>query len=251
MKLLKKLVMYICVALIVIFVCFTFSKTFAFKNNTNTNAPEVTTDLIKELYTYLPSKEIGNTQTLYNTYYLTINNISYVTQALMVYNYLVNNDNFKFKTVNDTEKINLNIDGNILYKITKEDFLNTIYYLFGTVKNYYDTDFTINSNLKAKFFNDNYYIYEDAKENNVVYYKELESYTVTDSRETIKLIEYYLRCDKQTKQCFDKEGSDIPVSYIKYSENLDITSIKNYLKYYEHVFEYNKDHYIWKSTQSI
>lgn len=251
MKLLKKLVMYICVALIVVLVCFTFSKTFAFKNNTKTDAPEITTDLIQELYSYLPTKEIGNVQTLYNTYYLTINNISYITQALMAYNYIITYDEFKLKTVTNEENINLNLKGNILYKITKEDFVNTINQLFGTTKNYYDTDLTINSKLKVKFINDNYYIYEEPTNNNIVYFKGLESYTVTDSRETIKLIEYYLRCDKETKLCYDKEGSDNPVSYIKYSDNLDVSSIKNHLKYYEHVFTYNKDHYIWKSTQSI
>ena len=160
MKLIKKLVMYICVALIVGLICFTFSKTFAFKSDDNSAIPEIDTNLITKLYTYLPSKEIGDTQTLYNTYYLTINNISYITQGLMTYNYIINYDEFKLKTVPEEEKNNLNIEGTILYKITKKDFINALTYLFGTNERYYDTDFKINSKLKAKFKNDNYYIYE-------------------------------------------------------------------------------------------
>ena len=143
MKLIKKLVMYICVALIVGLICFTFSKTFAFKSDDNSAIPEIDTNLITKLYTYLPSKEIGDTQTLYNTYYLTINNISYITQGLMTYNYIINYDEFKLKTVPEEEKNNLNIEGTILYKITKEDFINTLTYLFGTNKRYFDTDFKI------------------------------------------------------------------------------------------------------------
>ena len=251
MKLIKKLVMYICVALIVGLICFTFSKTFAFKSDDNSAIPEIDTNLITKLYTYLPSKEIGDTQTLYNTYYLTINNISYITQALMTYNYIINYDEFKLKTVPEEEKNNLNIEGTILYKITKEDFINTLTYLFGTNERYYDTDFKINSNLKAKFKNDTYYIYEENTIDNIIYYKGLDSYTLTDNRETIKLNEYYLRCNKETKECFDKEGSDTPVSYIKYSENLDINSIKDKIKRYEHVFKYESDHYIWISTEGI
>ena len=50
---------------------------------------------------------------------------------------------------------------------------------------------------------------------------------------------------------FDKEGSDTPVSYIRYSENLDINSIKDKIKRYEHVFKYESDHYIWISTEGI
>ena len=251
MKLIKKLVRYICVALIVGLICFTFSKTFAFKSSDNNTIPEIDSNLINKLYTYLPSKEIGNTQTLYNTYYLTINNISYITQGLMTYNYMLNNDEFKLKTVPEEEKNNLNIEGNILYKITKEDFINALTYIFGTNKRYFDTDFTINSKLKAKFKNDNYYIYEENSIDNIIYFKGLQSYTVTDNRETIKLIEYYLRCNTETKECFDKEGSDTPVSYIRYSENLDINSIKDKIKQYEHVFKYESDHYIWSSTQGI
>ena len=99
--------------------------------------------------------------------------------------------------------------------------------------------------------NDNYYIYEENTIDNIIYYKGLDSYTLTDNRETIKLNEYYLRCNKETKECFDKEGSDTPVSYIRYSENLDINSIKDKIKRYEHVFKYESDHYIWISTEGI
>ena len=222
-----------------------------FKSDDNSAIPEIDSNLITKLYTYLPSKEIGDTQTLYNTYYLTINNISYITQGLMTYNYIINYDEFKLKTVPEEEKNNLNIEGTILYKITKEDFINALTYLFGTNERYYDTDFKINSNLKAKFKNDNYYIYEENTIDNIIYYKGLDSYTLTDNRETIKLNEYYLRCNKETKECFDKEGSDTPVSYIRYSENLDINSIKDKIKRYEHVFKYESDHYIWISTEGI
>ena len=122
--------------------------------------------------------------------------------------------------------------------------------------NYYILDFKIDENKSAKIKDgyDYLYIYESNNEldDNIIYYKGLDSYTVENGNESIKIIEYFLKCNKTTKVCYDNEGTNEAVNNnIKYSENLNINEYKDKLKRYEHKFSYIDGHYKFVSTKEI
>lgn len=251
----KKLVAYLIVILSVIIIAFLFWKIFKFDKKVNVEYPEVTEADIKEIYKFFPERNYNAGPSFYIGSYLASNNIGYSTISLVTYNYIERNNPFKFETITEEDISLVGKDYKLLYKINKDYFLEMVKYIFKET-NYYILDFKIDENKSAKIKDeyDYLYIYESNNEldDNIIYYKGLDSYTVENGNESIKIIEYFLKCNKTTKVCYDNEGTnEIVNNNIKYSENLNINEYKDKLKRYEHKFSYEDGHYKFVSTREI
>lgn len=250
----KKLVLYLIVIIAVIIISFLFLKIFRFDKKVNIEYPEVSESDINELYKLFPEKNLNSGTSFYIGSYLTSNNVSYSTISIVTYNYIERTNPFKFESITE-EDINLvKTEHKLLYKINKDYFLETAKYIFGKT-NYYIIDFKIDEN-KSATIRENYnylYIYEtnNKVDENIIYYKGLNSYTVENGNESIKIIEYFLKCNKTTKICYDDENSNPVVSSIKYSENLNINEYKDKIRKYEHKFSYKDGHYEYISTRQV
>lgn len=251
----KKFVLYIIVFITALLIVFLFTKIFKFDKKITTEYPEVTETEINELYKLFPEKNINNNTTFYMGSYVSNTNINYTDMSLIAYNYIERTDNFKFESITKEDENLVGEGYKLLYKIDKEYFLKTVEYIFGKT-NYYIIDFKIDETKSAKIKDDyNYiYIYEanNSYDSNIVYFKGLESYTVENGNESIKIIEYFLKCNKTTKICYDNEGQSESINNnITYSENLNIKDYKDKLKKYEHKFCYEDGHYRYESTKQI
>lgn len=251
----KKLIIYLIVIILAITIVFLFLKIFKFDKKVNTEYPEVTEADIKEIYKLIPEKNYNAGSSFYVGSYLTSNNIGYSTISLVTYNYIERTNPFKFEVITENDVNLVGKNYKLLYKINKEYFLEMVKYIFKET-NYYILDFKIDENKSAKIKDgyDYLYIYESNNEldDNIIYYKGLDSYTVENGNESIKIIEYFLKCNKTTKVCYDNEGTNEAVNNnIKYSENLNINEYKDKLKRYEHKFSYIDGHYKFVSTKEI
>lgn len=254
-KLGKKILLYFIVAIVVVTLCFLFLKVFAFDKEKEEKGPipEITEELIDELYSYLPKTTHNNVATLYTSYYTTISNLSYSVVGNMVNQYIMLNDEFKLEKLTEEELKSANINGKPLYKISEEVFMDCLEQVFGKIK-YSPTSFDINNKTTATFKEKYFYVYsKDSEfEDTNVYFKKRHSYTIANDGNTIKINEYFLKCDTKTLECFNTEGPNSQInSYIKYDSNIKIEDYKDRLKEYEHVFEYADGHFHWVSTQGI
>lgn len=253
MNLIKKIIMYIVVILIVLGLGFMFIKVFAFDKNENIEVPdipEVTDTLVKKLYNVLPTTNRFSQYSVYTGEYKTKSSTSYNAMGTITFNYINIFDEFSPELVSEEERNNIN--GNVLYKVNKDIFLKDSKNILGPEVSFKPESLEISDNEKIKLINDYYYVYEVPKEESeYVYYKIYDSYTLTDNKQIIKIYEYYLRCNKNTSICYNTEKDDDMNNYIKYQENINVLDYKDHLKKFEHVFEYDKNHYYWKSTQGI
>ena len=251
MKLGKKIFVWILVFLFVIATVFLFTKIFEFRATSQDKAPEVTEELVNKLYSYLPKENDFGVSTMYTTYYTTNQNINYSVMSMMAYNYISNYDSFKLENISDAEFKSLKVGGTPLYKISKDNIWKVIYTIFGNEAKYSFGDFNINATTAGKFANDYYYIYKKNSDidNNYVIFNNKLSYTITDNNKTIKIYDYYLKCDITTKLCYNDERSTISNSYFKYKDNLNVLEGKNNLKQYEHTFKYENGNYYWVSSE--
>ena len=251
----KKLVIYLIVMISVILIAFLFIKIFKFDKKVITEYPEVTENDIKEIYKLFPEKNYNAGPSFYIGSYLASNNVSYSIISLVTYNYIERTNPFKFETITKEDTNLVGSNYKLLYKINKDYFLEMAKYIFKET-NYYILDFKIDENKSAKIKDeyDYLYIYESNNklDDNIIYYKGLDSYTVENGNESIKIIEYFLKCNKTTKVCYDNEGTNEVVNNnIKYSEDLNINDYKDKLKRYEHKFSYEDGHYKYVSTRQV
>ena len=252
MKIVKKIFMYLIVVIAVLLIGFLFMKIFKFDKKTNIEYPEISEEKIAEMYKLFPKKNYNPGASFYTGSYLTSSNVGYSTKSLVAYNYIERTHAFKFEKITK-EDASLLSEYKLLYKIDKEYFKKMVTYIFGE-SNYYILDFKIDETKSAKV-KDEYkyvYIYETNNEidNDIIYYKGLESYTVENGNESIKIIEYFLKCNKTTRVCYNDESNN-QVSNITYSENLNIKDNMDKVKKYEHKFSYINNHYEYVSTRVV
>lgn len=248
----QKIIITIMGLVLALIILLLFTKVFKFDKKDTTKYPEVTETQIKELYELFSVKDYNNNVSFYIGNYITNNNINYSVISIVTYDYIQRTNPFKFETITTEDE---NITENkyeLLSKINKEYFLETVKYLFGKT-NYYLIDFKIDATKSAKIKDDYEYLYiyetDNKVDDNIIYYKGLESYTVENSNESIKLIEYFLKCNKTTKICYNTEGqNEVVNNKVKYSEGMDISTYINDLQKYEHKFVYENDHYRYEST---
>ncbi len=253
MKIVKKLIVYLVVPLVVLGIAFLFYKLFSFDKNENidnTYVPDVTEKDALKLYNVLPTTSYNVSYTIYTGDYQTKSNTSYNTMGSMTINYIKNYDEFVLEAASQEEQ-NL-IDNNILYKISKDIFLKNSKKILGSEVSFNPDNLEIGDNIRVKLLDNTYYVYEtEPKETDFVYYKMYKSFTVLNNNKTIKIYDYYLRCNKTSGICYDTEKDEDVNKDITYKENLNILDYKNSLKQFEHLFEYEDDHYYWKSTQGV
>ena len=256
----KKWILYIVVALLVVLLCLLFVTIFGFEKDTKPTEeelPEVTTDLIDQLYSYLPLNEMG-LHTMYTGYYNTINNISNDIILSMVYEYIVNNDEFKLENTSIDEMLSSQVISNAsditpLYKV-KVSEINAIFpKIFGSEAKFKIADFRYDYKTLAKVDSDKeyFYIYNNTPLNtdkNDIVFKSITKYAVTENNRAIEIYDYYLKCDLNTNNCYNDEEKRLLNSSIKYTENFDINNYQDKLMIYKHTFKYEDGYYYWFSS---
>lgn len=247
----NKFLFIIATTLLAVLILMVLVKLFVFDKNKQ-EVEEIPESLIKELYSYIDINNVTNNSTYYFPHYLDNQNIDSSVVSKMTYNYIKNYDNLKIKVVNDEDKKLFTKNGTLETKISKSVFLEKAKYLVDK-NNYYLEDFDIDSETSAYVSEDNVYIYKrnDIKDNEYIYYRGLMSYTVMDNNDTIKITEYYLNCNKNTKECFNGDSNNKVKSGITYSETLDPSKKTGNLVKYTHTFKKEDGHYKWVNVEPL
>ena len=258
----KKIVIFIGVILLVIGACFGFYKLFNFEKEneeSKTSIDEIGESTIKELYSYLLNDNVLEYDGVHSIHYVLGTNLGsqnarYVQAT--IYQYILNYDEFNLETLTQEELAQVmdnTSNCTALYKISLDAFLSAAKKVYGEEIEFRSTDFDYSQNIKAKFINDYYYIYDNNNivEKNYIEFKDITRYALTENNTVIKIYDYYLKCDLETKQCFnDEDRADLNASIV-YSDNFDINNYLNYLVTYEHSFKYNEEtdsFYYYSST---
>lgn len=258
----KKIAIFTGVVILVIGACFGFVKLFNFEKNNEeekTNIDEIGEDTIQRLYSYLLNDNALEYDGVHSVHFIVSTNLAnqntrYI-QA-MIYQYILNYDASVLEalTKEELDKI-LNSDNNYtpLYKVSLNKFTEAAKIILGPDIEFKSTDFEYNKNIKVKFIDDYYYIYDNNNNltNNYVEYKKITRYALTENNTIIKIYDYYLKCDLETKLCYnDEDRADLNNSII-YSDNFNIDNYINNLVTYEHSFKYDKNtdnFYYYSST---
>ena len=78
----------------------------------------------------------------------------------------------------------------------------------------------------------------------------MDRYLVTDNNATIKIYDYYLKCNIETNICYNDERNRYINNNVKYTEDLNLDNYTNYLTTYEHTFKYDNGNYYWVSSNA-
>lgn len=259
----RKIIIYVVVILLVAVLCIVFLNVFDFEKDEKVNktTPEVTEELIHQLYSYIPKNEMG-LHTMYTGNYNTINNISNDIVQSMIYEYIENYDQFQLEYTTIDELVSEDIllsteqvaDITPLYKVKVDVFKEAFPLIFGQEESFRIADFRYNYDTVAKInpTADYYYIYHNAPlstDKNDVVFRDITKYAVTDEGQTIEIYDYYLKCDLNTNNCYDNEDKTKMNNLVKYSTNFDINSVIDNLAVYKHSFKYEDGYYYWYSSE--
>ena len=216
----NKFLFFIAVVLLAVLVLMIMVKIFIFDKNKE-KLPEVPDSVINELNSYLDIKNVNNDVTFYMDQYIDSKNLGYVAIGNVAYNYIKRYDNLKIEVVSEDDKKVFNKEGVLDTKIKLEDFKKVI----------------------------------APKVSNNAYYHGMLSYTMMDNNNTIKITEYYLGCDKETKYCYNNQSYDKNMlkknNYVLYDDMLDVSTITEKLKKYVHTFKKVDEHYKWFSVEPV
>ena len=257
--------MCIIAVILVIAICIIFINVFAFEDKPTNNpskdeTPEVTEDLVNQLYSYIPENEMG-LHTMYTGYYNTINNINNDIILSMIYEYLLEFDEFSLETTSLSELTNKSIllstdninDLNPLYKIRFDVIKNTFSKIFGEKQTFKIANFRYNYNTLGRIDNTEEYLYIfnntplETDKSDIVF-RGITKYAVTDNNKTIEIYDYYLRCDLNTNNCYNDEGKKQLNNNIKYQDNFDILNYLDKTVTYKHIFKFENDYFYWFSS---
>ena len=248
----QKIILTITSIILAILLLIIFGKVFKFERNKE--VPEGNTvpeTLIDDLYSYLPTANDYGLETVYNGYYSSFSGLSPAIVEQMIINYLVKHDSDKVESLSEVELRTVidNTSTRPLYKISNDNMMYGLKKVFGENKTFRVTDVSIDYNTKAYFRNNYLYVFTDQSNmtNNYEIYKGKISYSVDDDK-TIKIVDYYLKCDKLTNVCYNDEKQKNVNDKVTYSSNLKITDYINDLQQYQHVFKLNNTDYYWESS---
>ena len=257
----RKVVMYLLVFILVVVICLGFLKFFGFESNKNNDSSsEINEKLVLKLYSYLIDVNASKVTSMYNGNYASYNSLSYDSILIMVYEYIKTYDEFELEITTIDELLNNNIINNQngitpLYKIKITEFEKVFKIIFGKNEKLNLIDFTYNINTFFKLDANKmyYYVYtnNESKDNNEVVFKEMLRYAVTDNNQTVKIYDYYLKCDINSLNCYNDDKLSKLNNKIKYNSSINIDSYKNSLITYEHTFIYEDGNFHWKSSQVI
>lgn len=261
----KKIIMCVIAALLVIAICIIFVTVFDFEKEQDPQITpnNVTEELINQLYSYIPTNEMG-LHTMYTGYYNTINNISNDIIESMIYEYILEFDEFKLESVTFEEMTSAGVLNNSdntndlqpLYKVNVSVFNETFPKIFGTEATFRIADFRYNYNTLGRLDdNSNYfYIFNNTPlqtDKNDIVFRNITKYAVTDNNNTIEIYDYYLKCDLNTNNCYNDEEKRLLNNSIKYSDNFNINDYLNNVVTYKHTFKYENDYYYWFSSDLV
>lgn len=255
----KKIIITVLVIILVIGISYAFINLFNFEGSneeTYKNNIEVTEEEIHKLYSYLLKDNSLEFEAMHSNHYSSNSNISNYVKKSMIYQYLLNYDEFSLEILTKEElsaALPNSINYTPLYKISTIKMEETLYKLFGPNASLNDGDFEYSKSIKGSWQNDYYYIYDtnNQTETNFIEYKNMTRYSVSESE--VKIYDYYLKCDTITNKCYNDERRASINNSISYNSNFNINNYLNNLVTYEHVFKYNNDtlEFYWYSSQVI
>ena len=247
----QKTILTITSILLAILLLIIFGKLFRFEKNKAVSKETIDEKIIDDLYSYLPKANDYGLETVYNGYYSSFTGLSPVVIEQMIISYLVSHDSSKVENLSNVElqSITQNESANPLYKISNDNMIYGLKMVFGSDKTYKFTDVSIDYDTKAYFRNNNLYVFSDKSglTSNYQIYKGIVSYSVDDDK-TVKIVDYYLKCDKITKTCYNDEKLREVNNKVTYSSNLNINNYISNLKQYVHVFKLSNNNYYWESS---
>lgn len=257
----QKIIMYLLVIVLVVIICFGFVKFFGFESNKEKNKTnDINEELVLKLYSYLIDVNASKVTSMYNGNYASYNSLSYNSILIMIYEYIKTYDDFELEATTIDELLNNSIidiqDGVIpLYKIKIEEFEKVFKIIFGNGEklNLIDFSYDINTFFKLDSNKTYYYVYTNniSEENSDVVFKEMLRYAVTDNNKTIKIYDYYLKCDVNNQNCYNDDKLSKLNNKVKYNSSININQYINDLVTYEHTFIYEDGYFHWKSSQVI
>lgn len=255
---LKKILMYLIVALLVIGVGIAFVVIFNFDNPQEEVVPEMTEDEVFKLYNSIPENPMGYGAT-YSAYYTEYNNLSNTVVLSAIYEYILDYDASKLTSIT-TADLPSNIVNNTnygkitpLYKVSISTFEEFFPKLFGKDKldKMKIEDFRYDYQTLAEIVDGYYYIFmADPLETNTndIVFHDMTKYLVTENNKTIEIYDYYLKCDLNTNNCYNDERKTELNSQVKYSPNFNINNYIDNLVIYKHTFNYEDGYYYWYSS---
>ncbi len=225
----KKIGIFLIIGILVIILIIFLSKVFSFQDNKEENLNEITEELISKLYSYIPQSIYFDT--VYSGNYTNKNILNNSAIELMAYNYLEEN-----KLFND--------------KVKREDFQKALFEVFGENIAYKPKDIQISPTTSLVFENDTFTKSnkEIIKNNDYVIFNDKTIYTVMANKNII-ITDYYLKCNKLTKVCYNDEKESEINNYYKYSDDLESSLNKDNLRKYNHTFIYKDGKYYWEKTE--
>lgn len=248
MKIGKRIVLYLVTVLCVIFAILLFIKFFTFDKKLE--ALEISEEDVMSVYSLVPDYYTYSSTFYSSLDYLAINNVSSDGIVQMTYRYLVKNDEFSFETINDTDKEKFE-SLELINKIKKSTFDNTVNKLFNEPHYTINKDVKVDSDKSLRYEENGEYLYIYKNKNevpsNIKVYKGLYSYTLEDSNNVLKIKEYYLICNTESKECFNNESMSSKSS-ITYREDLDVIEVMDRLTKFEHEFKYIDGNFKYTST---
>ena len=255
---LKKILMYLIVALLVIGVGIAFVVIFNFDNPQEEVVPEITEDEVFKLYNSIPENPMGYGAT-YPAYYTQYNNLSNTVVLSAIYEYILDYDASKLTSIT-TADLPSNIVNNTnygkitpLYKVSTSTFEEFFPKLFGKDKldKMKIEDFRYDYQTLAEIVDGYYYIFmADPLETNTndIVFHDMTKYLVTENNKTIEIYDYYLKCDLNTNNCYNDERKTELNSQVKYNPNFNINNYIDNLVIYKHTFNYEDGYYYWYSS---
>ena len=251
----QKAILYVTAIILSILIFIIFGKSFRFERGKEKPTTTVDKVLIDELYTYIPDSNDYKMDGIYSKYSSIYNiNISVVEQ--MIINYLNNNSKDKLQSITDTDLFNIGVDVTYikpLYKISNKDLTYGLERVFGNNTNNINfRDAYIDKNTRTKYFDNNLYVYNYEPEltDDSVVFRKYNKYTISNDK-TIKIYDYYLKCDKSTNICYNDDRETIVNNLVTYSDSFNIENYLDKLQQYEHTFKFANDSYYWDSTKMI
>lgn len=259
----KKILIFVIVIIFVIGICFAFIKLFDFENSEEeNNVPEIVVneELVDKLYSYLIENNEMELNALHSAFYTTYNTLSVDAIQTMIYQYIINYDEFALETLTPQELgsiVNNSSGFTPLYKISLDVFLDNLSTIFGPDITFTPKTFNYSKNIRAHYDEETnyYYIYNLNNEEEITFteYKNMTRYALTENNTIIKIYDYYLKCDTTTNICYNDERRRNVNDFITYSPNLNIESYINNLVTYEHTFKYDTqtEEFYWVSSQEV
>lgn len=255
----EKIIVILGVLIMLTFLVWIFLTVFKFEKNSKIDTFNVTDEEVAKVYEINSQETDFARYTFYSGYKIDYDDLAYDYVATLAYQELLKENKLSTDVTIDDLKdagVAINIrDVKPLYKITVNSFNEKIKYLFGNNITIENTSFKINNNLFGCLSSDkeNIYIYEENSEEEEKYYvlKEFDSYGTQDNGKTLVIYDYFIKCNKETKDCFNDDRMAMPNHYLKYENNVLSNLDKSMRAKYEHTYKWDNDHYYWVSSELI